>query len=171
MKDYDWAKIETEYITGSESLRALASRFGMSYNAIGIKSKEGAWVQKRRKYQAELVSNAVQKTMRTREEEIVSTLELADLIDATIREIISDPDRVINLASTKQPGKELEAMAKAISSNEELRRMCRGIMAPRDAERLKLDREKWEAEVKKAETETDKAIRVVLEGDLDKWAE
>lgn len=171
MKDIDWAKIEAEYIVGSESLRALASRYAVSRAEMYRRSKQGDWVQKRKDAASKCIANAVQKRMRAREEEIAGTLELADLIDATIREIISDPDRVINLASTRQPGKELEAMAKAISSNEELRRMCRGIMAPRDAERLKLDREKWEAEVKKAETETDKAIRVVLEGDLNKWAE
>lgn len=169
----DWETIKTEYITGECSLRALSKKHKVSRTEICRKSSNEGWVNDRKKFKADTVANAVQKLSRTREEEIVASIELADLIDACVREILADPQRLEMLMSTRQPCRELESLSKAITANDDLRRMCRGIMNPRDEERSKLEREKFAYEKQKTERDEneDKKIEVVLSGDIERWAE
>lgn len=44
-KDIDWAAIETDYRTGTHSIRALAAKHGVSEAAIRKKAGEGGWVR------------------------------------------------------------------------------------------------------------------------------
>ena len=39
----DWQKIKTEYITTDTSYRKLAQKYGVSYNAIGNRSRDENW--------------------------------------------------------------------------------------------------------------------------------
>lgn len=173
MKRIDWDLIKTEYITGNGSLRSIAKKHKVSLTDIGVRSSREKWVDERKKFRNNAVTNAVQKLSRTREEEIAASIELADLIDACVREILADPQRLELLMSTRQPCRELESLSKAITANDDLRRMCRGIMSPRDEERSKLEREKFAYEKQKTEQQedADKTINVVLSGDLERWAE
>ena len=58
------------------------------------------------------------------------------------------------------PGRELESLSKALLNNDELKRRLNGILLPREAERLKLDREKFEVEKKKLEL-PEKLVNVI----------
>ena len=44
----DWKTIETEYLTGPVSYRALARKYGLSYGVVAERGRREGWAQKRR---------------------------------------------------------------------------------------------------------------------------
>jgi hypothetical protein len=71
------------------------------------------------------------------------------------------------------PGRELESLSKTLLNNDELKRRLNGKMMPRDEARIKLDREKWEAEQRRMEAEknSDNTMRFELSDDLKELAQ
>ena len=55
----DWQKIKTEYITTNTSYRKLAQKYGVSYNAIGNRSRDEKWQDLRDQH----LTNTMTKTM------------------------------------------------------------------------------------------------------------
>ena len=55
----DWQAIKTEYITTDTSYRKLAQKYGVSYNAIGNRSRDEKWQELRDQH----LSNTMTKTM------------------------------------------------------------------------------------------------------------
>jgi hypothetical protein len=55
----DWQKIKTEYITTDTSYRKLAQKYGVSYNAIGNRSRDEKWQDLRDQH----LSKTMTKTM------------------------------------------------------------------------------------------------------------
>lgn len=69
----DRSAIETEYVTGSDSLRVLAKRHGVARSVIGEWCKEGGWTQKRKEYSG-------QKQDKTRTE--IQESQIASAVEA-----------------------------------------------------------------------------------------
>ena len=55
----DWQAIKTEYITTETSYRKLAQKYGVSYNAIGNRSRDENWQDLRDQH----MTNTMTKTM------------------------------------------------------------------------------------------------------------
>lgn len=55
----DWQAIKTEYITTDTSYRKLAQKYGLSYNAIGNRSRDENWQDLRDQH----LTNTMTKTM------------------------------------------------------------------------------------------------------------
>ena len=55
----DWQAIKTEYITTDTSYRKLAQKYGLSYNAIGNRSRDEKWQELRDQH----LTNTMTKTM------------------------------------------------------------------------------------------------------------
>lgn len=47
---YDWYKIETEYVSGTMTMEALAERYGIANSTFFKRAKEREFVEKRRKF-------------------------------------------------------------------------------------------------------------------------
>lgn len=170
----DWDAIENAYVTGTESQRTLAARFGVAHQNVSKKSKELGWVEKRKKFRAEACANAWQNALRAREEEIIEGLRATDIVNRRAIELLEDAnflDYIITIS--KAPGKELESLSKVIINTEEARRMLRGILKPADDEKLRLEREKWQHEIKREEEEeTGKGIvQVTFDPELEEFSE
>lgn len=58
----DWAALETEYITTSVSLRALAEKYKISEFKLKKRSKVEGWVGKRNQYRAKSVQKTIERT-------------------------------------------------------------------------------------------------------------
>lgn len=161
----DWPAIKTAYITGDESQRGLAVRFGVSPSAIAATCKREGWVEERKKFKRTTVAKATQKASRAQSNALAKIVQASDLLDdvltALLARLAQDGLEAISLNGT--PGRELESISKALVNNDELKRRLNGILLPRDAERLKLDREKLEMEKKKAEEEKNTDNRITFE--------
>lgn len=164
MSDID--QLKSEYITGKESLRKLAIKYGLTRTYVQRKSASEEWAKLRAEYRANVVKSVCQKASRTREEEILEVIETADLVERRVKEILSADNALEVLIGTGNPGRELESLSKAIANADDLRRIVRGIMSPRDADRSKLDWEKYRSERadKDAEAARDNTVHVVFEG-------
>lgn len=161
----DWPAIKTAYITGDESQRGLAARFGVSSGAIAAVCKREGWVEERKKFKRATVAKATQKASRAQVNALAKIVQASDLLDdvltALLVRLAQDGLDAISLNGT--PGRELESISKALVNNDELKRRLNGILLPRDAERLKLDREKLEMDKKKIEQAETADNRIVFE--------
>ena len=54
----DWKKIKAVYITGDESYRALAARFGVPLRTLSDRAKRERWVALRAKHRDKIVTKA-----------------------------------------------------------------------------------------------------------------
>ena len=61
MPNIDWTKVKTEYVTGDESLRAIASRLGIAPSVIFHQSTNGKWSEARSKFRANLEQKTAEK--------------------------------------------------------------------------------------------------------------
>ena len=59
----DWEKIKYDYITGSDSYRMLAEKYGVSIDAIKRKAAAQGWTAERTKTTAEIHQNALAKVV------------------------------------------------------------------------------------------------------------
>lgn len=173
-KKIDWETVEHDYVTGKESLRALCARFAVSKTMIMQKSKDLEWVRKRKEFRSKALANAVQKSMRAREEEILEGLRGTDLVNKRAMELLENDNFVDYMITlTKTPCREMESISKVFVNVEETRRLLRGVMKPVEEEKLRLEREKWEHELRKEQAEeTGKGtVNVVFEGELEEYSE
>ena len=168
----DWDAIETAYVTGNESQRAIAARFGVIHQEVSKHSKIGGWVQKRKDFRATAMANALQKALRAREEEIAEGLRGTDLVNKRALEMLEASNFLEYIVSTKSPCREMESISKVFINTEEARRLLRGLMKPSEEEKAKLEREKWEHEIKREQDEeTGKGTVIVeFEGELEDYA-
>ena len=152
----DWAKIEAEYITSDTSYRKLADKYNVDQATIARKAKKEDWVSKRQQHisttQAKvLAADAQQKVDRAS--------RLKSVADKLL-------DRVEDIVEYDQ-----HLTASAIKNLSDALKNIKEAQMIRTAE----DIEEQQARIAKLKKEVQdedkrKAITVVLEGDLSKYA-
>lgn len=174
MEKIDWTAAKTAYVTGSEGYRSIAARFGVHRNEVAERGRRENWVQARREYREKTVRKACQIASRAQAKELAKIYEASDILDGVIVALLTElaSHGLDAIMGNGTPGRELESLSKALLNNDELKRRLNGILLPREAERLKLDREKFEVEKKKLEMEhsADKKLKVEMVGDLEEMA-
>ena len=167
----DWKKIEHDYVVNRINQRELAKKYGVCLKTISIHSKEGNWTEKRRKRREEGTTKLQQKSMDFLEKNVDRAIAILSK-DLDILEQMSDNAASIILTS-QTPGREMESKIKAATHIIDKMRELAGIMSPKDAEKAKLDREKFELEKRKADMDesNDHTVRVVFTGELEDWSE
>lgn len=165
-----WAKIAQEYITGNVSYRDLAAKYNVSPSDITRHSKQEEWIKKRKAHRNKVRTKAEQKIAKKQSEELVRIAEIAAKTTGQIMQILDmemhDPTL---LFATGQHNREIESKVNALTKLYELQARHLGMMNPRDAEKLKLEREKFEWEKKRAEADAnaDKAVEIVLADEIE----
>ena len=175
MEIIDWTAAKTAYVTGSESYRELAIRFGVSESQMSKKGTRGKWPDLRKEYRAKCAKRALEKASRAQANKLAKIYEASDILDQVVMELLMalKNDGLDTIMGNGTPGRELESLSKTLLNNDELKRRLNGILMPRDAERLKIDREKLDLERKKFEdgTQTDNKIQIVFGEGVKELAE
>jgi len=57
----DWEQIRTDYITGDDSYRQLAEKYGINYSVLGRKGRQEGWVEQRTQYRNSVHTKTVEK--------------------------------------------------------------------------------------------------------------
>lgn len=165
MEKIDWNAAKEQYITGSDSYAKLAAQFGVHINVFKERGAREGWVQLRKDFRAKTVHKACQIASRAQAKELAKIYEASDILDGVIVALLTElaNQGLDAIMGNGTPGRELESLSKALLNNDELKRRLNGILLPREAERLKLDREKFEVEKKKLEMEHSTDNRIVIE--------
>ena len=91
----DWQKIKTEYITTDTSYRKLAQKYGVSYNAIGNRSRDEKWQDLRDQH----LSNTMTKTMNAIASQQASRAarlqSVADKLLTKVERLIEDDEELL----------------------------------------------------------------------------
>ena len=73
-EEFNWTKVEIEYVTGTEGYRGIAARYKVPRNRIADYGKKHDWQRKRREHQARTVALACQQTAIENADQIARTL-------------------------------------------------------------------------------------------------
>lgn len=60
-KKTDWKKIRKEYVIGKDSYRALAEKYGVSRQRLGIVARKEKWSDERRRYREQINNKTLQQ--------------------------------------------------------------------------------------------------------------
>jgi hypothetical protein len=151
----DWAALETEYITTSISLRALADKHGVGQSKLKKRSTTEKWADKRNQYRTKSVQKTIEKASDLTSEARAILHEAA--LTWAKRLLEYTPEEVENL---KWKPKDITGALKdcvdilGVKSDDDIKEQSARI--------AKLEREA-------AEQNDTKDIRVVIEGAGDGW--
>ncbi len=152
----DWKKIKAEYIAGGTSYRKLAEKYGVSFNTLKTRAREEQWYELRQ-----------QKDHRTTTKVIENLSDKESEIDDTyfrcVDKLMKKAEELIETTPIWQP-----QMLKDLATTMKYLKECKGVKSDADMR----EQEARIAKLRKeAESEqTDSEIRVVIEGDLERYS-
>ena len=154
----DWAKIKTEYISASKkvSYRKLAKKYGVPESSLFAKASEEQWVEQREQFQSKTIAKSLDAISNATADRAVALMEAADLLlERTISGIT---------AYRELPATAAKNYSDALKNIKEIHM----IRSTEDIEEQQARIAKLKKEVQ--DEDKSKAITVVLEGDLSKYA-
>ncbi len=84
----NWSRIEAQYVSGEKTLRELAKEKRVSYSTLSKKASEGGWAAKRKKYRAEVESEALARARERGLKRMDELLKASEkLMDAAVEAI------------------------------------------------------------------------------------
>jgi tRNA-dihydrouridine synthase len=152
----DWAKIEAEYITTDTSYRKLADKYNVDQATIARKAKKEDWVSKRQQHISTTQAKVLAADTQQKVDRASRLKSVADKLLDRVEDIVENDPHLT---------------ASAIKNLSEAMRNIKDTQMIRTAE----DIEEQQARIAKLRKEVQdddksKAITVVLEGDLSKYA-
>ena len=86
----NWTAIETEYVTGQQSYRAIAKERGISLSAIKEHGKQGEWQRKRAEHRQDCTTRAADKVAETVADTAANLKELINEAALTMAKELND---------------------------------------------------------------------------------
>lgn len=190
---HDWAAIKHYYFTDPDaSLRKAAKKYGVKYDTIAKKSKAEGWFATRKETQSKVISKGVSKTADKMAAELSQEADFLQLMKGHMSRMLNDADQFQRQLITNPLTGDTEeritdkfdtrALKDSMQTLEIIEKMTRSLYNLQkaetiqkhqlDADRLALERERFEFEKQKAELfkpSSGNAIRI--EGFEEGWAE
>ena len=193
----DWNAIKTEYITTDTSYRKLATKYDVSYTAIGNRSRQEGWVEQRNQFINKTVSKTIDSISKKKADRLTRVFDTADRLLEKIEQAVDELDiqlfkkvnktKVIEYNNLERPDKPTKEIIEETESIEEittiidrpgLKAVADALKSIKEIQMLKsdLDRQEQEARIAKlqkeaeADTMTDKSVQVQFVGDLDMYS-
>jgi hypothetical protein len=189
IKQFDWAQIKMEYITGNIGQKALAKKHGVSLNVLQKYATKEKWVEEKRKYALRVVEKAVQKEVNRQANALAKELRAADKMSDAILKALED-DKQFNRWIVTEGGDgytitdekvfekvDMRSMKDAVATLkmiEQLKRSVQGLLTLQEETQRDIALRKIALEEKKAAAEenTDTTVTIRFEGDeLKEWSE
>lgn len=143
---YDWETIRAEYIATDISYKDLASKYGVSYDLVTKKGREGGWREARQKAREKATSKVVNIAADRRARSVGNIMKAADKLS---KRLIDDVDLL-------DGARDVSDIAKALKYAADTLAQVYGIQTPAqihrqrmDEEKLKIERERFELEKKR----------------------
>ena len=157
----DWQAIKTEYITTDTSYRKLAQKYGLSYNAIGNRSRDENWQDLRDQH----LTNTMTKTMNaiaSQQASRASRLQtVADKLLTKVEQLVDDGEELLTDTSVMR---DIARVLKDIKDIQMIR--SDADLREQEARIEKLRKEAAADDVDKQQT-----VTVIMGGDAEKYAD
>jgi predicted DNA-binding protein YlxM (UPF0122 family) len=157
-QNYDWNLMMMDYIDHQDlSLRKIAEKYDVSFNAVKAKAKADSWFATKQKHIERKRTKAATKLVTKGADELVGLVTASDYIEKAILKAINSPDyfnrhlvsRNLNEEEdtlTILNTKAMKDMMRVIKDVEDVKRSILDIKRSDTAERLALERERLELE-------------------------
>jgi 2-succinyl-5-enolpyruvyl-6-hydroxy-3-cyclohexene-1-carboxylate synthase len=152
----DWKKAKAEYIRGETSYRKLAEKYGVSFSAVRHRAEKEKWTDLRTQAEQKLSTKIVEKVASQEAKRVDAFQHLADRLLQHIT------DNIDLLASNATSVKDITVAIKNL-------REIKGVKS-------EIDLKEQEARIAKlmkeamADEKRDNEIKVIMEGDLEKYS-
>ena len=149
-----WKKIKAEYIAGGISLQKLSEKYGVSFSTIQKKSMEEKWSDLRKKSRRREEEKIIDHVSSMNAKNAVDIIEVADKL----------LDKISDLLSTVESTQSFKQLTSALKDLKEIK----GYKSDIDLEEQKARINKLRKEVEDSDSDTE--IKVIIEGDLEKYS-
>lgn len=152
----DWKKVKAEYIRGGVSYRKLAEKYGVSFSSVRRRAEKENWTDLRTQAEQKLSTKIVEKVASQEAKRVDAFQNLADKLLQHIT------DNIDLLASNATSVKDITVAIKNL-------REIKGV-------KHEIDLKEQEARIAKlmkdamADDKQDNEIKVIMEGDLEKYS-
>lgn len=152
----DWKKVKAEYIRGGVSYRKLAEKYGVSFSSVRRRAEKENWTDLRTQAEQKISTKIVEKVASQEAKRVDAFQNLADKLLQHIA------DNIDLLASNATSVKDITVAIKNL-------REIKGV-------KHEIDLKEQEARIAKlqkdamAEDKQDNEIKVIMEGDLEKYS-
>ena len=157
-QNYDWNLMMMDYIDHQDiSLRKIAEKYDVSFNAVKAKAKADSWFATKQKHIERKRTKAATKLATKGADELVGLVTASDYIEKTILKAFNDPEyfkkhivsqnlneeqATLDILNTKA----MKDMMRVIKDVEDVKRSILDIKRSDAAERLAIERERLELE-------------------------
>lgn len=157
-QNYDWNLMMLDYIDHQDlSLRKIAEKYDVSFNAVKAKAKADSWFATKQKHIERKRIKAATKLATKGADELVGLVTASDYIEKAILKAINDPvyfnkhlvsrnlneeEDTLTILNTKA----MKDMMRVIKDVEDVKRSILDIKRSDAAERLAIERERLELE-------------------------
>lgn len=181
----EWQKIKTEYITTDTSYRRLAEKYGVHYQTICARSKAEGWIELREQYRNKTLTKTVEKISEKKAGQAAKVGDLANKLLMKLEKAIDELDLKVTshkvkteIGATETTTEFRVAEPGGTVDRNGLRQLTGAL---RELQAIKgeitdLERREREARIQLLRNQADKdsdkekTVTVVLEGDLSKYA-
>ena len=152
----DWKKVKAEYIRGGVSYRKLAEKYGVSFSSVRRRAEKENWTDLRTQAEQKISTKIVEKVASQEAQRVDAFQNLADKLLQHIA------DNIDLLASNATSVKDITVAIKNL-------REIKGV-------KHEIDLKEQEARIAKlqkdamADDKQDNEIKVIIEGDLEKYS-
>jgi hypothetical protein len=155
----DWKAIKTEYITTDTSYRKLAQKYGVSYNAIGNRSRDEKWQELRDQHLTKTMTKTMNAIASQQASRAARLQSVADKLLAKVEKLLDENE---GLLADTQAAKDVSVILKNLKDIQMIR--SEADMREQEARIEKLRKEA------KEETGNKEPIKVILGDGLDKYS-
>lgn len=188
-KQFDWAAMQTEYITGEISQRKLAEKYGISLATLSRIARKEKWAEKKKRYAVEVVEKAVRKHANKKANELAKELAAADKISDVIVQSLNDPEQfqrwIVNeglgdgasetseKVFDKVDMRALKDAAATLKIIENMKRSISGLLTIQERQAMDIAERRMQLDEKKADADTkDTSVTIKFASDeLEDWSE
>jgi DNA-binding transcriptional regulator YhcF (GntR family) len=96
----DWQSIKTEYITTDTSYRKLAQKYGVSYNAIGNRSRDEKWQELRDQHLTKTMTKSLNAIASQQASRAARLQTVADKLLTKVERLLEEDEELLADPST-----------------------------------------------------------------------
>lgn len=164
----DWKKIKAVYITGDESYRALAARFGVPLRTLSDRAKRERWVALRAKHRDKIVTKACRAAEKNEGQKLARLCCVADKLTQILERASDDRYFFERVPVTDDKGRPvLDKAGRARTTETVNAREFRALVAA-TRDMVEIVRNVYEIPMQEQTAQT---VEVKLEGDANEFAE